>query len=306
MFIDEMLSSARREIAEEPMLPLVMVNPQFISISNEIGRGLKAHTFKQMTRYGVAQVITTRATQVPLVEESEEEYLVRVFNVRLGFEAEYDDLEVAIENGTNIITPKFRTVREGIEREIDIIGFEGRAQTTLKGISNHDNVTVIDFEANGDNSGTPSASWDYKTAEQILADLQRLALEVSVQTANTIFASRILLPVTKLNLIATKPYNSTGESVLTVFMRNQASLPGGGITDIVGHPSLETAGTGGVGRAVVYNAASRYNRFHIPEGGDFKDLPPSVQGTTTKVSCQMRTAGVEIQRIKEVVYANMV
>jgi hypothetical protein len=101
-------------------------------------------------------------------------------------------------------------------------------------------------------------------------------------------------------------YNANGDSVLTVFLRNQASLPNGGIREIIGHPSLETAGTGGVGRIVAYLSTSPANRFHIPQGGDFRDLNPEVRGTTVKIPCQMKTAGVEIERVKEVIYANVV
>ncbi|MEM7578253.1 MAG: major capsid family protein [Cyanobacteria bacterium P01_A01_bin.80] len=305
-FVDEILSSARQEVIEAPMLPLSIVNSEYINVIREIPRGVKAHTFKTMTRYGVAEIITTRATSVPLFEDSQEDYLVAVYPVRQAFELEFDDLELAEENNQNIATPKMQGVRESIERELDIVGFEGRQQTTLKGISNNTNVTVYDFQANGDDNGTASASWEHKTAEQILEDLQTLAYLVPNQTANTVFADRLLLPVSKFNLIATKPYNSTGESILTVFRRNQASLPQGGIRDIMGHPALETAGTGGVGRAAAYYSLSRYNRFHIPQGGDFRDLPAEIQGTTYKVTAQMRTAGVEIQRIKEIAYANLV
>lgn len=308
MFVDDILSTARAEVLEKPMLPLSMVNAKYIRISNEIGAGVKAHTFKQMTRYGVAQVITTRATAVPLIEESMEEDLVRVFPIRIGFEMEQDDLELAEANNINIASPKMAQAKETIEREIDIIGFEGKPNTTLRGICNHPNITVIDFPANGnENGGVNSASWKHKTPFQNLSDLQMFALFITSATSNLYNADRMLLPTDALTYYSITPYNvGTGESILTVFLKNQTNLPNGGIKEVIGHPTLNNKGTGGVGRGACYITTSEFNKFHIPKRGDFRDLPYQIQGSTVKVTCQMRTAGVEVQRIKEVVYANFV
>ena len=303
VFLDDMLSGARAEVAQAPMLALSLVNGQYIRISNEIPLGLKAWTFKQMTRFGVAQVITTRQNSVPLVEDAIEEFLVRVFPIRLGYELEQDDIEIAQTNGVNIATPKMMTVKEGIERELDIIAYEGKPQTTLRGIANNPNITVLSLPADGAGS---SAAWSSKTPVQIVRDLNLIVLSLLGQTSNTVSANRLLMPISKVNLINTTPYNTTtGESILTTFLKNQANLPFGGIKEVIGHPALEAAGTSGVGRIIAYDTTSRYNVFHIPQGGDFRDLPYERQGSTIKVIAQMKTAGVEIQRIKEVIYADV-
>ena len=303
MITDEQLSSARQEVARTPLLPLSIVNSQYIRLSDEIDAGRKSHTLEVTTRYGTAALISTRASAVPMLADSIEEYLVRVYPLRIGFDIEIDDIDiVGIES---LLAENFINAREALERRLDVIGFAGQEQTTVKGIGSYTGVSSLDFQADGDNGGSPSASWEYKTPEQILRDLQELAFLPATQTANTVFANRLLLPVTKVNMLATTPYNSTGESILSVFLRNQSVLPEQGIRDVVGHPALETLGTGGVGRGIAYNTNSRYNVFHIPKRGDFRDLTPEVDGSTVKFTCQMKTAGMEIMRIKEIGYANI-
>jgi hypothetical protein len=306
VFFQEDLATARQALVEAPMLPLSLANGQFINLVREIGRGVKAHLFRTYTQYGVAQIITTKTTEVPLIDDSSEEYLVRVFPIRAAFQLEEDELELAAATGQSPSTRKLLQARNVIERELDLIAFEGRTDTTLLGMGNNPNVTVINFPANGNENGqTNSVSWANKSAQQILDDLNTVALQIQTQTANTVFATRLMMPSSKLNQISTKTFNANGDSVLTIFLRNQASLPNGGIRDIVGHPALETAGTGGVGRIVAYDSGSDGNRLHIPQGGDFRDMNPETRGTTVKITCQMKTAGVEIERIKEVVYANV-
>jgi len=306
-WIDDELASARVEVAQAPMLPLTIVNSQVVNITNEIGYGVKAHTMEQMNRYGVAQLLTTRQTAVPLLEDAVEEYLVRVFPLAIAFQITQDEADLAMSTNKPIVSSKMMGAREALERELDIIGYEGRLSTTLRGIANHPNITIIDFPADGDeNGGTNSVAWEHKTPMQILRDLNLVATEMLEQTANTVNIDRLLMPISKVNMLNSTVFNAlTGESIMTVFMRNQANMPNGGVRSIIGHPSLETMGTGSVGRIVGHNTTSRYNRFHIPQGGDFRDLDPSTHSGTTDVVCQMKTAGMEIQRLKEVIYANV-
>lgn len=306
---EEYLVEARNQIIEkDEYLPLTLVDGQYINISNEIPRAIPAYEFSSYTRYGVAAVILTRDTGVPVVEESAQRRLVKVFDVRLGFRVDYDELELADAIGEiNPVTAKLADTRVGIDQKLDIIGFVGQPGTTMLGMATSPNITTIDFPPDGNQNGaTNSAAWSDKTPAQVLRDLNLFALTVPEQTSLTKRINRILMPASSYLYIQSTPYNTgTGDSILTVFLKNQTSMPNGGVTDIVGHPVLETYGFNGSGLMFGYNTASNKNSFHIPQGGDFKDLEASLFGTTYTVPCQARTAGVQIERTLEVVYANL-
>lgn len=306
-FDDDMLSSARREIIQAPMLPLMMVNNQYINISNEIPRGVKAHTFQVMQQYGVAQVMTTRATNVPLIADSMTENLVRVFPVKIGFEVDDDTLELARDNGQNPFVRLLQQARDASDQRLDLIGFNGEPGTTLLGISNYPGITIIQLPNNGvDSNGQPSRKWSDKTAIQVLSDLNTIAMSVNQQTAGTVNSTRILMGHDAINYLINTPFNTgTGVSILATFLQNQSAIVGGGIRSVEGHPSLDNAGTNGKCRSVTYNTASSYNNFHIPTGGGFQDTGIQRRGDLRVVETKTKTAGVEIQRIREVVYTDI-
>jgi hypothetical protein len=305
----EMLATARQEVMNAPILPLTMVNNEFINIVSEIGRGVKAHTFKVMEQYGVAQVMTTRATNVPLIGDSMTENLVRVFPVKVGFEIDDDEIELYAANGMNPFTTNMVQSRDAIDQQLDLIGFYGNPGTTLKGIGNFPGITIIQLPNDGVNpvGSVASRQWSHKTPTQILRDLNLIGMGVNGQTAGTVNANRIVLGHQAIQYLTNTPYNvTTGQSILSVFLANQNAIAGGGIRSMQGHPSLDTLGTGGTrGRAIAYNATSRYNKFHIPQGGGFMDSGIERRGDLRKVECKAKTAGVEIQKIKEVVYADI-
>lgn len=303
-YFDELLIKARRQIAEAPLVPLSLANAQYLQISNEIPPAIPSYEFSSYTRYGQAQVILNRQTGVPLVEDALEKRTVRIYPIRLAFQVDQDELDLAAEVGNNVVATKLTTVRDGIDQKLDIVSYIGQPGTTLQGLGTNTNVTIVLFAADGnENGGTNSTSWTKKTPKQILRDLNKFAIQVPTQTANLKSINRVLMPVSWLNFLQTTLYNDAGDTLLSVFLKNQGVIANG-IREIVAHPALEQMGAGGTGLMIGYNTNGQ-NRLHIPKKGDFRDLPGQPLGTTIQVTCQLRTAGVEIQQTLEVIYANL-
>jgi hypothetical protein len=306
-FIQDLLEAARQDVINTTdFIPNSLANEQYIRIVNEIPLGAKAYEFSTYTQFGQAAVIATQTTGVPTTNRTVSTRLVKIFPIRLGFIVTDDDIETGDALGTNIVSENMLDVRQGLEQKLDIVSYSGEIGTTLVGLANVPNVTRIDFPADGTGS---SVAWSTKTPAQILRDLNLIALQVPTQTALTKSVNRLCLPASKLLTLQSTPYNTTagnGDSILTVFLRNQ-QLVGNqqGITEVIGHPVLETLGTGGVGLIFVYNTNSPNNRLHIPQGGDFRDSEYSRIGTTWTVPCQIKTAGIEVKKTLEVAYANV-
>lgn len=309
VFFQEQLEAARQDIIEKDVIyELSLANGKYIRISNEIPECIPAYEFRYYTRLGQAKVKLNRDSSVPTINEMVDTRMVKVFPVRLGFDIETDELDLSRVLGRNIISEKLQTVREGIDQKLDIIAFQGEPGTTMQGLATNSNVSVISLPADGNqNGGTNSASWINKTPLQILRDLNIIIMKVPEQTKLTRSINRLLIPQSKYLYLQTTPFNpETGKSILAVFLENIAVAPNGGAVEIVGHPILEGLGTGGVGRVVGYDTRSNGNQFHIPQGGDFRDMDASYSNTTWRVPCQAKTAGVQIERTLEVVYADLV
>ena len=303
-FLDRQLVAARKDlIANQYTLPLTLANGDTIVISNEIPAGAAAYEFSTYTVLGQAAVILTQATGVPTNVRTTETRLIRVYPIREGFTYTIEEDEVAQELGRNVVSERLQDTYEGINQKLDIVAFVGETNTTLFGLATQPNVTTINFAADGTGS---SATWASKTPDQILRDLNLIANTVPTQTSLIKSVDRLILPASQLLYISTRVYSTlTGESILSVFLKNQANLPGGGIKDVMGHPVLENLGAGGVGLIVAYNTTSKFNKLHIPQKGDFRDLPYSLSGTTYTIPCQLKTAGVEVVKPLEIAYANV-
>ena len=303
-FLDRQLTAARQEIIQsQTELPLSLADGSTIQIVNEIPRSAPAWEFSEYTVTGQAAVILSAATSVPTTARTIQTRVVKVYPIRQGFTVTVEEVEAGEDNGRNILSEKLQDTQDGINQLLDLISYSGQAGTTLVGLATIPNVTTVNFAADGTGS---SAAWSTKTPDQIIRDLNQLAATVPTQTGLVRGVNKLILPASKLLYIQTRPYSTlTGESILSIFLKNQASLTPFGITMVTGHPALETLGTGGIGLAVVYNTNSRFNRLHIPMGGDFRDLPYSLSGTTWTIPCQLKTAGLEVTKPLELAYANV-
>jgi hypothetical protein len=303
-FLDSQLYAARKEIIQsQTQIPLSLADGSTINIVNEIPASANAWEFSEYTASGQASLILTAATSVPTTARQITTRVVKVYPVRLGFNVTVDEVEAGQENGRNILTEKLMDARDGINQLLDLLCYTGQAGTSLIGIANIPNVTTINFAADGTGS---SAAWSTKSPDQIIRDLNQLASTVPTQTGLLRGTNKLILPASKLLYIQTRPYSTlTGESILSVFLKNQANLTPFGVSIVTGHPALETLGTGGVGLGIAYNTTSRFNRLHIPQNGDFRDLPYSLSGTTWTIPCQLKTAGLEITKPLELAYANI-
>jgi hypothetical protein len=119
-------------------------------------------------------------------------------------------------------------------------------------------------------------------------------------------SNRLLAGYDLLLYLQNTPFNSElGTSIYQIFMANQATLING-VREFVAHPALDTAGTVGAIRVVGYSTGSPYNKFHIPQGGGWRDSGLDKKGDVWSIETKSNTAGCEIQKIKELIYADVV
>jgi hypothetical protein len=307
-FMDDELASARQELLTAPMMPMLIVNGASLNIVSEIEEGVKAHVFEVYTQYGVAAVMTSRATNVPLLGDAVAENLVRVFPIKNAIDIDEDQVKLARRVGRNALTQKLIQARDANDQKLDLIGFQGEPGTTLLGISNYPGISILQLPNDGvdtANGNAASRRFSHKTPVQVLRDMNLIASFVSRNTASAMSSNRILTGTEVIHYLQNTPYNSDlGTSIYQIFMANQAAIMNG-VRSLVGYPALDGVGVGGATRTVAYTTGSPYNKFHIPQGGGWRDSGLDKKGDVWSIETKSNTAGVEIQKIKEVAYADI-
>ena len=107
-----------------------------------------------------------------------------------------------------------------------------------------------------------------------------------------------MLPTSRYNYIATKRVGDTGSTILQFLQANNAA--GEGLT-ILKSRALETAGTGGTARMVVYDNNPQVVRFHLP--GPHTFLSPFQKSSMVyEVGGIMNVGGTEVRLPKAMAY----
>ena len=171
--------------------------------------------------------------------------------------ASYGLLEAA--SAAQVNRPLDASLVEGVQlkhqMDADEMVYVGDAATGDKGLCNNDNVSLE----------TSAGVWDNMTAEQIVADIDRLMSLCWTESAVAIIPGKILLPPKKFGLLATKIMsNAAQNSVMTYLKTNNI------YTHSTGQPLevqpvkwLDGLGAAGTGRMVCYTQDKSYVRFPL-------------------------------------------
>lgn len=239
---------------------------------------------------GIAEFYTHAADDVPQISGGADRLYGTQKHIALGDSFTYWDLLAAQKNpNQNAIQQSLTTIRRGIDVKLEDTYFLGEQSLRLQGFTNFPNVAVDTLPNDGVGTATTFAS---KSPDQKYRDLVSMALSVPEASKNVFFASVILLPFEIYNDLANTTYTSgsdRGESVLTVFLRNQSTNPLG-IKEVIPVPFLSGLGTGGSGLGVVYSKRRDHieayisDYFHIftnGNNGDDTNFKSSVVVTAT-------------------------
>jgi hypothetical protein len=194
---------------------------------------------------------------------------------------------------------KAMAARKVAEKKLYDIALTGETEKNWTGLINDANATAADVAANGTGSVT---FWAAKTPDQILADINTGITGIYTLTKGTEIADTLLLPSGVMDLLSSTRLTDTGMTTLAFLRANNAYTARTGqpllITEMF---ELNTADSGGDGRAVLYARNPDVLRFHLPMPHRF--LPPFQKSSMTwEVGGIFRTGGTEIRLPKAVRY----
>lgn len=278
--------------------------PALIPVDTSAPEWVKSITFFSMDRVGQAEWFNHNAKDIAIADLVRDKHESTVSMAGIGYRYTLEEIGQAMMMGMNLTAEKAEAARRAYEEFVDNFALRGDTARNMTGLINDPNVTIVSAPADG-NGGSPTFA--DKSGSQIARDLNSMLSGIYTGSLTTELADTLLLPVSVFTSLATTQMSTASDtSVLEWFSKyNVFTATTGQPLMIRGVRGLETAGSGGVGRAVAYRRDPQVLKMHIPMTHRF--LPVWQTGPMIfDVPGIFRLGGVEIRRPSAVRYLDNV
>ena len=244
---------------------------QLIPIDTTANEWAKSVTFFSMDRVGHAEWFSHLATSLPLADINKTKFEVGLEMAAVGYRYTLEEIGFSmLVPGTNLTSERAEAARFAYENFVDTVAFLGDTNKGWQGLINNSAVTRVD--ATNDGTGT-TRTWSTKTADQIIRDVNDALTGIYTGTSTVEMADTILLPPAQLVKLSSMRIDSTEANALSYLLKyNTYTLQTGAALTIRAVLGLETAGTGGTARMVVYRKDPSVVKMHIPMPHKFLNI----------------------------------
>jgi hypothetical protein len=252
----------------------------YCPVSNEADPGAETITYRQWDEFGMAQIISNYADDLPLIDALVEEFVQKVKGLGAAYQYSLQDLRRSAMANSRLDQRRANGARKAIELQIDQIAALGNANAGLTGIANNANVSLI---------SPATGTWSTATGEQMVADMMKFASDIVIANKETIIPDTVVLDVTNYNRFANKRISTTGDTHTTALQAFLKSSPY--IKNVGSWYKLATADAAGTGpRAICYKRDPEVLTLEVPQ--EFEQLPPQNKNLAFQVPVHARTGGV--------------
>ncbi len=301
LFLRQQLEYLTKKIVETSYPELLFASGRLCPFSYEGGNN-ETIAYTLFTKEGETAILANGATDIPTVSAYVEKRFAEIYTIANKFEYTLFDYDHAQEVGMNINARLGQAAREVMERDLDLIGYQGRVGARLLGLLNQPNVPLFVIPNDGNsNGGVNSTLFRHKTAEQIYRDLVNFVSSIRIDTNGVEVANKLLLTVEDYEIITALPFpnnSAAGKTVLTFFLETQRAS--GGINEVISVPFLRTRGTNGM--MVAYRDQDTKLEFFMPR--EISLLPMEYANLTYSYPLCCRVGGVVVYKPMSMKYAN--
>jgi hypothetical protein len=276
--------------------------PNLVPIDSSGNEWMKSIAFLSLDKVGQANWFNHLAADVPFADVMLNKFEQGIEMAAIGYywTLEETGQEAMISGPTiNRVMERAKAARRASEEMIDRIAFFGDTTKGWTGLTNDPNVTITGAPADGTGS---SALWSTKTANQMARDINLILSGVYTGSLTTEIADTLLLPPDRFTALAQSLVTNTAVTGLNFVQQGNA------YSALTGNPlmirtvrGLETAGAGGVARAIAYRRDPQILKLHLPMPFNFRS-PMQVTALRFDVPGIFRTGGVEVRRPKSMQY----
>jgi hypothetical protein len=260
---------------------------QLFPIDNSVNEGAKTTSYQIMDKSGKSRWINTGAKDIPRVDVAGDEVINRLHWGANAYGYNIGELASARFTGTNLDAAKASAARRAHEELMNTTVWNGNADLGFVGIFSSGNgiprTTVP--------TGVGGVTWDLKTPDEILADVNLGFSKVVEDTLEAELPTHMLLPTAQYNDIATRRVTDTAETILSFLVRSSPWIAGP--DRIVSVPDLKDAGTAGVDDALIYTRNPEKIETVIPK--DITFMPVQQIGLEYVVNCVIVFGGLRIR-----------
>ena len=193
------------------------------------------------------------ANDIPVIQADMNKQVARTFNFAEYMAFSVMEREKMMQVGRDPETFLNKGIRLHCDKVIDRNVYQGFSKVSSTGLCNNPNITRT--AAAPHTSGGTDTQWEYKTADEILADINSAisALWKDNDCSSDALPNHILIPVEQFGLLVTRKVSDDSErSILTYVLENNLSVQQGG--ELIISPCKWCSGIGSSSsdRMVVY------------------------------------------------------
>lgn len=266
---------------------------KLIPIDTSVQPGSTSYVYYSVDAKGIGKFMTPQANDVPQIEIDMKQHSIQVEFASLGYSYTSRELRTAAKAGVSLDAQKgkatFRVSQEHMQKCVMF----GDEKYGVKGLFNHDNVTVI----------TGTVDWATATFDEILGELNVMLTTVPELSKQKFTPNTVCLPYNQFKHLG-RLAGTSGQMNLFEYLKskNIITTTTGVDLDIMGVSQLDDQGANSKGRAVIYEKNIDYASFAIAM--PFTINPPSdLSSVNIKVETEYECApGVGIKQPLSIVY----
>ena len=190
-------------------------------ISNEVNPGAETVTYYSYDKTGVAKIINNYATDLPRADVKGKPSTGYVKSVGASYGYSVQDMRASRMASKSLDVRKAEAARYAVDFELNRIAWAGDKENGLIGVLSPENDIPLYAVPNGASGKT---SWESKTADEILADLNGMQKQVSRTTKNVERPDTLALPADVYIDISTRQIPNTGYTVKKFLLENAPYL----------------------------------------------------------------------------------
>jgi hypothetical protein len=199
---------------------------------------------------------SSNSTAIPGISVNSEKITKPLRELRRELAYSNRDLEMSMSTGQSIDQQLYQGLTMDYQMSVDRMVYVGDTTVGATGLVNQASGVGI-------SSLSSAGTWDNKTPDQILADINKLLQETWSQSGESLCPDKLLLAGDKFSTLVSKKVSDAGNvSILTFLEENSLSSKyNGRKLNIQPVKWLSNAGVGGTSRMVAYTNDQKRVRF---------------------------------------------
>lgn len=259
---------------------------QLIPVDNQIPRGQTSIAYDQWDMVGISAWLDLVGDDLPSVDAFRKRFSAPMADFGHQYGYSKGELESARFAGIPLDAKRATASRRAADEFHERVALNGDSRVGLLGFLNQTNVNSYTVVA----GAASDTEWETKTDEEILADLNGAANmgPVLCKDVESLKPDTMLLGLAKRNLIATRFLKGT--STVTILQHFLATNPY--IKRVLSWARLDTAGTGGISKGVVYRLDPECLEYRT--GIEYEEEAPQQNNFKFKIPVRANSGGVTV------------